>query len=109
MARQGRGGEGELVRLRWQVVEFFDGDTSRAALWFWLPNPLLGDISPRDMIRYGRYAKLQEFVTDALTENATAAEGRVPRIGHPAHWPGGAALFLQYFNDLGASWPAQTN
>jgi len=43
-------------------------------LWFRLPNPLLGDVSPRDMIRYGRYAKLQEFVMDALAENATAAE-----------------------------------
>jgi hypothetical protein len=38
----------------------------KPALWFRLPNPLLGDVSPRDMIRYGRLAKLREFVVEAL-------------------------------------------
>ena len=53
---------------------FFEGDVAKTALWFRLPNPLLGDVSPRDMIRYGRYARLQEFVVEALAENAVAAE-----------------------------------
>jgi len=39
---------------------------------------LLGDISPRDMIRFGRYAKLRQFVMDALAENATAVDHRGP-------------------------------
>ena len=56
---RGRAGHGELEQLCEQVVGFFEGDVNRAALWFRLPNPLLGDVSPRDMIRYGRYAKLQ--------------------------------------------------
>lgn len=67
-------GEDELTVLCQQVVGFFEGDVGKTALWFRLPNPLLGDISPRDMIRYGRYAKLQQFVMDALAENAVAAE-----------------------------------
>ena len=52
----------EIEQLCEQVVGYFEGDVAKAALWFRLPNPLLGDLSPRDMIRYGRYAKLQQFV-----------------------------------------------
>jgi hypothetical protein len=71
---RGGAGQGELEQLCEQVVGFFEGDVNRAALWFRLPNPLLGDLSPRDMIRYGRYAKLQQFVTEALAENAVAEQ-----------------------------------
>jgi hypothetical protein len=71
---RGRARQGELERLCAQVLGFFDGDVAKTALWFRLPNPLLGDLSPRDMIRYGRYAKLQEFVVEALADNAVAAE-----------------------------------
>ena len=63
---RGGAGQGELEQLCEQVVEFFEGDVAKAALWFRLPNLLLGDISPRDMIRHGRYAKLQAFVVEAL-------------------------------------------
>ena len=71
---RGKAGQGELEQLCEHVVGFFEGDVNRAALWFRLPNPLLGDVSPRDMIRYGRYAKLQQFVVEALADNAVAAE-----------------------------------
>jgi hypothetical protein len=67
-------GEGELTVLCEQVVGFFEGDVAKTALWFRLPNPLLGDLSPRDMIRIGRYAKLHEFVVEALADSAVAAE-----------------------------------
>lgn len=67
-------GDDELTGLCEQVVGFFEGDVAKTALWFRLRNPLLGDISPRDMIRYGRYAKLQQFVVEALADNAVAAE-----------------------------------
>ena len=72
--RYGRVANGELEQLCETVLGFFEGDVNRAALWFRLPNPLLGDLSPRDMIRYGRYGKLKEFVLEALAENAVAAE-----------------------------------
>ena len=40
------------------VAEHFDGDAQKTALWFTMPNPLLGNIAPRDMIRFGRHKKL---------------------------------------------------
>jgi hypothetical protein len=54
------------------VAEFFGVDASKTALWFKAENPLLGNISPRDMIRYGRYEKLHRFVMTALEDNAPA-------------------------------------
>lgn len=71
---RGGAGQGELEQLCGQVVEFFEGDVAKSALWFRLPNLLLGDISPRDMIRCGRYAKLQAFVVEALAENEVAEQ-----------------------------------
>ena len=51
------------------VAEFFGGDKGKVALWFQLPNPILGGISPRDMIRVGRFARLKKAVESALSEN----------------------------------------
>lgn len=51
------------------VAQFFEGDAIKTALWFKTTNPMLGDISPRDMIRYGRYQKLLRFILNALSEN----------------------------------------
>lgn len=51
------------------VAQFFEGDPIKTALWFKTANPMLGGISPRDMIRFGRYQKLLKFILDALSEN----------------------------------------
>ena len=51
------------------VAEYFEGDPERTALWFNSPNPMLGNISPRDMIRYGRYKKLVSFIVEAKKSN----------------------------------------
>ncbi len=51
------------------VAEHFKGDATKTTLWFTTPNPLLGNISPRDMIRFGRYKKLFKFIFNALAEN----------------------------------------
>lgn len=51
------------------VAEHFEGDGKKTALWFTMPNPLLGNIAPRDMIRFGRYKKLFKFIVNALAEN----------------------------------------
>jgi uncharacterized protein (DUF2384 family) len=59
----------ELATLFNLVAQFFDGDAEKTALWFKTPNPMLGDISPRDMIRSGRYKKLLKFIINALSEN----------------------------------------
>lgn len=52
------------------VGEHFDGDTFKTTQWFTTLNPELGDISPRDMIKLGRYKKLYKFVINALEENS---------------------------------------
>jgi len=51
------------------VFGFFQDDV-KTKLWLQTPNPLLGNTSPKDMIRVGRYRKLLQFVTDALREGA---------------------------------------
>ena len=51
------------------VAEHFQGDAQKTALWFTTPNPLLGNISPRDMIRFGKSKKLFKFVVNALAGN----------------------------------------
>ena len=67
----------EIANICGLVAQFFAGDGAKTALWFKTVNPLLGNISPRDMIRYGRYEKLRRFVMSALGENA--AGQRLPR------------------------------
>jgi predicted nucleotidyltransferase len=59
------------------VAEFFGEDVTKTALWFRTKNPLLGEISPRDMIRRGRYEKLRRFVVEAVMEsNGTPIDGK---------------------------------
>lgn len=50
------------------VANFFK-DEHKTMLWFQLPNPLLGNMTPRDMIRVGRFNKLLKFIQTALAEN----------------------------------------
>jgi hypothetical protein len=54
------------------VAQFFEGDATKTQLWFQTRNPLLGNISPRDMVRYGRHEKLRRVVMDSLTANGIA-------------------------------------
>ncbi len=58
---------GTVINL---VAGIFDGDADKTALWFKTNNPMLGEVSPRDMIRLGRYDKLRKFIVSALTEQA---------------------------------------
>lgn len=51
------------------VAEYFKGDAKKTALWFQVKNPTLGNLSPRDMIRYGRYQKLLKYIQNALAGN----------------------------------------
>ena len=48
------------------MAGYFNGDIQKTALWFKIKNPALGGTSPRDMIRYGRYKKLELFIRNAL-------------------------------------------
>lgn len=55
----------EIANICQLVAEFFGGDVGKTALWFKTSNPLLGNLSPRDMIRIRKYNKLLRFVMDA--------------------------------------------
>lgn len=55
----------EIANIANLVAEYFDGDAQKVGLWFELPNPMLGNISPRTMIRGNRYKRLLNFVLDA--------------------------------------------
>ena len=50
------------------VAEFFRS-SDKTILWFNTPNPLLGEATPRNMIRIGRSKKLIKFIRNALSEN----------------------------------------
>ena len=50
------------------VAEHFK-DASKAMMWFQAPNPMLGGITPRDMIRLGRFKKLMKYIQSALDSN----------------------------------------
>jgi hypothetical protein len=48
------------------VAKEFQGDPDKTVAWFKAQNPLLGDISPRDMIRLGKYDRLRRFIINAM-------------------------------------------
>jgi hypothetical protein len=50
------------------LVHSFFKDETKTMLWFKVPNPMLGDVAPRDMIKVGRFKKLQKFIQTALEE-----------------------------------------
>lgn len=70
-----------------RVREFFDHD-GKAALWMGTPNPLLGDVSPNDMLAAGREEKLLRFVVGALAENEhpTSAQNVESRLQALEQW-----------------------
>lgn len=51
------------------LVGTYFNDHDKTVLWFRVSNPLLGGMSPRDMIRVGRFRKLLKFIQTALEEN----------------------------------------
>jgi hypothetical protein len=51
------------------VGNFFQNE-QQTILWFQTPNPLLGNITPKEMIRRGRFRKLLQFIQTALQENS---------------------------------------
>jgi len=60
----------EIANIANLVAEFFAGDAQKVALWFEIANPMLGNISPRTMIRLGKYKRLLSFVLQAREAEA---------------------------------------
>jgi hypothetical protein len=51
------------------VIDFFDGDLGKVADWINTKNPMLGGLSPSDMILQGRQDKLQLFIEKSIQRN----------------------------------------
>lgn len=68
----------EIANIANLVAEYFNGDAQKVGLWFELPNPMLGNVSPRTLIRGNRYKRLLNFVLDAR-EAELAANARQKR------------------------------
>lgn len=56
------------------LVGSFFNSPEKTIMWFKIPNPLLGNMSPRDMIRIGRSKRLMQFIQTALNENKKTVE-----------------------------------
>jgi hypothetical protein len=54
------------------VIEFFEGDAQKAMLWFQTKNPMLGGVSPQEMMDAGREDKLIKFIEQAKESNEAA-------------------------------------
>lgn len=50
------------------VAQAFEGDAEKTFAWFRARNPMLGDVSPKEMIRLGRYERLRKFIITAMVE-----------------------------------------
>lgn len=62
----------EIAKTINMVAQAFDGDIDKTVSWFRARNPMLGDVSPKDMIRLGRFERLRKFIINAMTERSTA-------------------------------------
>lgn len=62
----------EIANVANIVARIFEGDGGKSALWFRTQNPLLGDMSPRDMLRMGRYKRLVKFIDESISETQLA-------------------------------------
>ena len=60
----------EYLELIWKhLASFFGGNEEKANLWIRTPNPLLGGISPDQMVKAGRAKKLYEFIKQQVEDD----------------------------------------
>lgn len=71
----------QIVALHGKVTEYFKGDYIKALHWFTIRNPMLGDISPDDMIRAGNIDRLRKFIESTEYDRANHHQGG-NREGH---------------------------
>ncbi len=89
------------IAINW-VAGVFGGDADKTRAWFETRNPLLGDASPLDMIRSGRFERLRKFIVAALSDAALAAAEPVRSLDEAT------ALAVQQFRQrIAAEFPAK--
>ncbi len=59
-----------------RVMTLMGWDEPTTTLWFVTKNPLLGDVSPEEMILGGRIDRLKKFVSEAETASAQTRQRR---------------------------------
>lgn len=60
----------ENAKLCWTIVsDFFAEQNGKDLIWFWTNNPLLGNISPIEMLMLGRSDKLLKFLENSQLGN----------------------------------------
>lgn len=55
-----------MFKIFLRVRKIFKGDDVKAQQWMITKNPLLGNISPAEMILLGRVNKLNEYIDDTI-------------------------------------------
>jgi len=62
---------GDNYKIRVSINLVFDhfNDLDKTTLWFKTRNPMLGNVSPSDMIKEGRIDKVLDFIDVSLDEN----------------------------------------
>jgi hypothetical protein len=58
-----------LKQMCYDKVNGFFKDEEKTKLWMETNNPLLGEISPIQMMQLGRYQKLMQFIDSSLEGN----------------------------------------
>lgn len=67
----------EIIGVALHVSRFFAGDLEKAWAWFHARNPLLGGISPLDLIATGRVDRLATWVEEQVgAKREEATDGR---------------------------------
>lgn len=51
------------------VYEYFDQNFEKTLDWFVTRNPMLGGVSPYEMLKRGRSEKLLQFIKTSISEN----------------------------------------
>lgn len=57
----------ELISVLSVVSSNLEDDKERTRLWFSLPNPMLGGLSPVQMILIGKHKKLMKFIERSIS------------------------------------------
>lgn len=57
------------TKMCWDRISAFFNDDEKSALWMETKNPLLGNVSPIDMMVMGRHQKLMDFINNSLEGN----------------------------------------
>ena len=56
----------EIISVLSIVAKEMNNDKDKVRLWFSMPNPVLGGVSPSQMILIGKYKKLLKFIERSL-------------------------------------------